>query len=116
MGLIRSILIRVFVDNIMIQRWWHCHQIKERSFKIDCRQFHICARCTGIVVGLVASPLLIPWRTSVFPWFIVFFSVLSADGITQLVGWRESTNTIRFSTGFIVAISSTSALLTLGGI
>jgi uncharacterized membrane protein len=116
MRLIKNALILVFVDSILIHKWWHCHRIRERSFSIDGRQFHICARCTGIVAGLMASPLFFPWRTSVLPWFILFFSVLCLDGITQFIGWRESTNTMRFGTGFLVAISGTSVLLTLGGI
>jgi hypothetical protein len=49
----------VFVDSIFLHRWWSCHRLPERSFSVAGRQFHICARCTGVVVGLVASPFLI---------------------------------------------------------
>jgi uncharacterized membrane protein len=91
----------VFVDSIFLHRWWSCHRLPERSFSVAGRQFHICARCTGVVVGLVASPFLIPLHQISGPAFFPLAGILCADALTQLCGFRKLTNVLRFSTGFL---------------
>ena len=93
-------LIRIFVDNLTLDKYWRCHQMPERSFFVRGRQFHLCARCTGILVGYCLSPifgLLIREKSIVF--FIVSTSIMALDGFTQLWKLRESTNFIRLLTG-----------------
>ena len=93
-------LIRIFVDNLTLDKYWRCHQMPERSFFVRGRQFHLCARCTGILVGYCLSPifwLLIREKSIVF--FIVSTSIIALDGFTQLWKLRESTNFIRLLTG-----------------
>ncbi|MBQ8692570.1 MAG: DUF2085 domain-containing protein [Synergistaceae bacterium] len=94
------ILIRLFVDNILLDKYWHCHQMGKRSFFVSGRQFHLCARCTGILVGYCLSPLL--WLLigqKIIIFFLVFLLTMAVDGFTQLAGWRESFNLLRFVTG-----------------
>ena len=112
---IRKTLIGVFVDASWPHRWWHCHRLPERSFSIDGRQFHVCARCTGLVVGFGCSWILVPVRHLV-PWVAAaFLLVLSADGLTQLIGWRSSNNALRLLTGLGVGATGLGAVLALCG-
>ncbi|MBD3342377.1 MAG: DUF2085 domain-containing protein [Candidatus Lokiarchaeota archaeon] len=83
-----------------------CHRIPERSFFFRGKQFPLCSRCTGIVLGywlypffifnLIRLPLLI---------LILLHLPLFLDGITQIFCSRESTNSLRFITGFFAGMS-----------
>jgi uncharacterized membrane protein len=79
-----------------------CHRRKDRTFWFFGLERVFCSRCLGIVVGgtvgilisllgfrfdaLLSLPLLVP---------------LIIDGVSQASGKRESTNLIRFVTGFL---------------
>ena len=86
-----------------------CHRRPERSFFLKGHQFPVCARCTGFYTGLV---VFLIWN-----WFfelnhdintiiisMILMIPVAIDGFTQYFGPRESTNTIRFITGFIGGI------------
>lgn len=77
-----------------------CHQIPQRTFFLLGLQLPVCARCTGIYLGGFAGSFFVrPQAPS--PWIlIVALLPMGIDGITQL-WYRESTNWIRFVTGFI---------------
>ena len=93
-------LIGLFVDNLTLDKYWRCHQLSERSFFIRGRQFHICARCTGILVGYIFSPILLFLNSkAVVIGFVICTAIMGVDGFTQLFGWRESVNILRFVTG-----------------
>jgi len=94
-----KLLIAVFVNNAFLPKLTGCHQISSRSFFVDKRQFHICSRCTGIVVGLAISPLILIF-TNKYEIFLISLSILTIDGVTQLLGFRSSNNSLRFFTGF----------------
>lgn len=110
-----KLVIRLFVDNVWLHKFWGCHRLPDRSFFVQGRQFHICARCTGLVVGLPCSLLLLPLREGLPYAFIPFASLLVADGLTQLAQWRVSNNGLRFFTGFGTAVTFIPSLLTIGG-
>jgi len=97
--LIRALLSRIFVDSAIWHRFWHCHRRPERSFSVSGRQFHICARCTGLVAGMVAAPIAAVCVAPTFVGLGIATAVLAVDGLTQFAGWRQSTNMIRFLTG-----------------
>ena len=97
---INRFLIFLFVDNVFLHKWWKCHQLGERSFFISGRQFHICARCTGIFIGYLISPFLTPWRSVTLYLFPIALFCIGIDGITQYFNWRMSNNMLRFVTGF----------------
>ena len=88
---------------------WVCHQLPERSFHIHGRPLPLCARCTGywsaLVAGILVNTLLqihsyLP-RAQLF-WVVVLFTIpMGLDGVTQLFGWRESNNPLRFLTGVL---------------
>lgn len=87
-----------------------CHGRVERSLALFDIPMPICARCTGIYLGLLAG-------LAAF-WFVRFVSAramrnvslvalmpLAIDGLTQLTGLRESTNPLRVATGLIAGLA-----------
>ncbi len=70
----------------------------------------ICARCTGIYLGLLAGLLafpLIPWlRERVMrPIALLAIVPLGLDGFSQLLGLRESVNPLRVATGIVAGLA-----------
>jgi uncharacterized membrane protein len=90
-----------------LTRYWHCHQLPERSFFVRGRQVPMCARCTGLLVGAVLFPLFEGQHIAVYVGLVSAFIV---DSLTQLYGLRESNNALRFALGLGFA-SSILALL-----
>ncbi|PKP54305.1 MAG: hypothetical protein CVT90_01980 [Candidatus Altiarchaeales archaeon HGW-Altiarchaeales-3] len=85
-----------------------CHQKPERSFFIYGHQLGVCARCTGIYIGMLILTLLYPLVRNINNnstpskyYLIASLIPIGLDGVTQLIGLRESTNEVRFITGFI---------------
>jgi uncharacterized membrane protein len=81
----------------------------ERSFFIKGHQFPVCARCTGFYSALVLYLILNlfyqhPYDLNMFFISIILLIPVTIDGFTQYFGKRESTNTLRFITGFIGGI------------
>jgi uncharacterized membrane protein len=70
----------------------------------------ICARCTGIYLGLlagVAAFRLIPVLRERVMRMVAFVAIvpLGLDGVTQLLGFRESVNPLRVTTGVIAGLA-----------
>jgi uncharacterized membrane protein len=104
---------RGFVDSTVLHRWWHCHRLPDRSFRLNGRQFHVCARCTGIIVGATLSPFFI-LLNQVAPAFLgVALVLVLGDAGSQLLGIRTSTNALRFTTGAALGLSALPALVNL---
>jgi uncharacterized membrane protein len=96
--------IRVFVDGVWLHRYWGCHRMPERCFFVQGRQFHVCARCTGLLIGLPLSLILLPIlflpiRAELPFVFLSFAAALVIDGLSQYYRMRTSTNSLRFITG-----------------
>ena len=100
-----SLVVRVFVDNVYLHKFIGCHRLSDRSFFVCNRQFHICARCTGLLVGLFLSVilLLLPARNYIALSFPVFFGIFLLDGLTQQFNLRKSNNSLRLFTGITTA-------------
>lgn len=79
-----------------------CHQRSDRSYFIRGRQIPVCARCLGILIGLVFAPVL---RVSLVAAIALVLPML-LDGGTQALGLRGSRNLLRFVTGVGFAIGS----------
>ena len=86
-----------------------CHRIPSRSLFVKGKQFPLCFRCMGILMGmLLGIPfiwLLLPSRTDnalLFASVLIF--PLLADGFTQKWNWRRSTNVLRLMTGVLCGI------------
>ncbi|MFA6268860.1 MAG: DUF2085 domain-containing protein [archaeon] len=85
-----------------------CHQLPERSFFIKGKQFPLCARCVGQLIGaivgfvLIGIEILIPATISG-----ILIVPLLIDGFSQLFGLRQSNNSLRFLTGILFGIGFT---------
>ena len=79
-----------------------CHCRSDRSFFFHGQQFPICARCTGELAGMLATPFL--WFLFGRPLISVCIGVmipLILDGSIQYFTKYESKNWLRFLTGFL---------------
>jgi uncharacterized membrane protein len=87
-----------------------CHGIPERCLYLWNVPMPICARCTAIYVGLIASIavfLIVPRIKERLARIIVFAAAvpMAIDGLTQLARLRVSTNPLRMETGLILGIA-----------
>lgn len=94
---------RQFVRWEKRMRFWggifRCHQLPNRSFFFHGRQFPLCARCSGILLGIVVSPLICAFAPENMYISLALIGLMVVDGLTQLKGWRESNNWLRLFTG-----------------
>ena len=87
-----------------------CHGRPERCLELFDVPMPICARCTGIYLGVIAGLFAY--------WLVRFISEkefkvialagiipLGIDGLTQLTGLRESTNELRIATGLVAGLA-----------
>lgn len=86
-----------------------CHRMPERTFKIKGHYFPVCSRCTGIYLSLFAYFIYAYFFYVDYSLSLVLLAILMViptfiDGFTQLLGFRESTNTLRFTTGLIAGL------------
>jgi uncharacterized membrane protein len=78
-----------------------CHQRYDRSFFMFSRQFPICARCTGVLIGEWSALILLIKGFSLPSQSIAALLLLmGCDWGVQALKIRESTNLRRFLTGF----------------
>ncbi|MFL6247679.1 MAG: DUF2085 domain-containing protein [Thermoanaerobaculia bacterium] len=87
-----------------------CHGRVERCLELFSTPMPICARCTGIYLGLIAGLLAFPfmrWLRERTMRVIAFIAIvpLGLDGVTQLLGFRESVNPLRVATGLIAGMA-----------
>ena len=87
-----------------------CHGIVERCLTLFGQPMPICARCTGIYLGMLAGLIaffLVPWVEEKFMRVasLVAVTPLAIDGLTQLAGLRESTNALRMGTGIAAGVA-----------
>lgn len=99
MNIFQKAVIKLFIDNPYLC-CYGCHRNPKRSFFINNRQFNVCARCTGILSGLLISMPLIFINVIYINYIFYLFILLNfLDGTTQLLKWRESNNNLRFILG-----------------
>lgn len=86
-----------------------CHRIPERTFKIRGHYFPVCARCTGLYIGIFfyffyACLFYVEHSINLTILGILLIIPTFIDGLTQLVMSRESNNIIRLFTGVLGGI------------
>ena len=84
--------------SVLLKKVFNCHQIPERSFFIRGRQFPLCARCTGILAGIILFPIFI--IIDIQPPFYLMLPLI-IDGSIQLFYCIMSNNLRRFLTGIL---------------
>lgn len=84
-----------------------CHRLPERSFFIKGRQFPICARCTGILVGYFGGLCYILINRNMnLGYEILLMIPIAVDGLGQFYGLWMSNNLRRFITGLLAGVST----------
>ena len=96
-----------------------CHQRKDRSFFIRGHQFPLCARCTGVLIGQIATTitLIVGIRLALviaIPLCISFSLVTFIDWYIQHRWNTESTNARRLFTGIMGGVGLTGIYFMVG--
>lgn len=82
-----------------------CHQKEDRCMHLLGEPLAACSRCTFIYIGILASSIAYPlagWpQKPRARYLFIAAAPLIIDGGTQLLGLRESTNTLRAITGLL---------------
>jgi uncharacterized membrane protein len=87
-----------------------CHGIPERCLYLWNVPMPICARCTAIYVGLLASIVvfqILPRMSERVARIVLYAAAvpMAIDGLTQLARLRVSTNNLRIETGLVLGIA-----------
>ena len=78
-----------------------CHQMSERSFFLKDKQFPVCARCTGALLGyILGTGIFLFYNIPVFFCICLCFPLL-IDWFLQRVNIVSSTNIRRLVTGVL---------------
>ena len=94
-----------------------CHRKPERSFFFRGKQFPVCARCTGMLIGYLAFPFFAFNLVAVSIWVALLMNTPAfIDGATQALEWRESNNKLRFITGLLSGIGQVGLIAIIGKI
>ena len=81
-----------------------CHQLAERSFFIKGRQFPVCARCTGALIGYIVGGILYFFiRINIFL-CLLFSLIMFVDWYLQYEDLVQSNNIRRVITGFLCGL------------
>lgn len=89
-----------------LQIFFGCHARPDRSFYFHGKQFPICARCTGELVGMLAGILVAVCFGIPSFWIVCLMMLpLVVDGFTQRLTAYESNNIRRLWTGILFGIA-----------
>ncbi len=89
-----------------LRLFFGCHARPDRSFYFRGKQFPICARCTGELVGMILCiPTLIFWGCPSFGIVLLLMVPLIIDGSVQKLTSYESGNIRRLITGILFGMA-----------
>lgn len=89
-----------------LRLFFGCHAKPERSFHLCGKQFPICARCTGELVGMITGiPITVIWGYPSFIFVLLMMLPLILDGFLQKLTTYESNNFLRLITGILFGIA-----------
>lgn len=99
-----AILLVITVADVVIKKpylalFFGCHQSSSRSISIGSKLLPLCARCTGIYLGILLFPaiMFIEWIPLYV--YLILGLPLIVDGLLQKRKGIQSTNPRRFLTG-----------------
>jgi uncharacterized membrane protein len=79
-----------------------CHRRADRCIRIFGHTSFLCARCTGLCIGVIPVLFFALSNTSIpIVWALIFILPLIVDSFTQIMGIRESNNLMRLITGIL---------------
>ena len=82
-----------------------CHQRADRSFFIKGKQFPLCARCTGMLIGYIAGiTIAVITKCEYRMYFLLFLTPMIVDGGIQHFFGIDSNNIRRLITGVLSGI------------
>jgi uncharacterized membrane protein len=87
-----------------------CHQRSDRSCSFRGRQVPLCCRCLGMIVGSAFAPLL---RVTSLATCGILLLPLLADGLTQMLGLRVSSNWLRMLTGMLFGVGTLNLFISI---
>lgn len=95
-----------FNNNLRLLSHFICHRRPDRTFHIKGHYFPVCTRCTGLYIGAFSYFIFVYFIYVEYTPLIAIMAILMIlptffDGLTQLMGIRESKNIIRFFSGLI---------------
>lgn len=102
--LLITLMFNVIFKRSYLAALYGCHCKKERSFKIVNKHVCLCARCTGIFIGMISFLLLTFFKFNL-NWLLVISLPLIIDGIYQKKSKVESNNIRRITTGILFGIA-----------
>lgn len=83
-----------------------CHARPDRSFFFRGKQFPICARCTGELIGMIAGiPIAVICGVPEFQFVVLLMIPMVFDGFLQLLTPYESGNIRRLLTGIVFGVA-----------
>lgn len=84
-----------------------CHRIPERTVPFFGLERYFCSRCIGIIIGMaLGTLLLLPGFRMGLITAVLFSIPIACDGVTQLLGFRDSNNPLRIATGFLFGLTA----------
>jgi uncharacterized membrane protein len=100
--LIPLVVMYILFDKQYLALFFGCHQKKERSYHLKDFYLPLCARCSGILIGIYLSILVFLFNFDVL-WILLLMLPLLIDGVIQRLSNYESKNLIRLFTGMLFA-------------
>lgn len=88
-----------------------CHRRADRSFFYKGKQFPVCARCTGEILGIVIGFVLWFIKPPTFIFSLCLLIPMIIDGFLQLLTSYESHNITRLITGTLFGIGFISVII-----
>lgn len=99
-----------YLSNKILRQYPFCHSRPDRSLSYHGRYFGLCARCTGMYTsGILTVLVVFVGSITIAPITSMMVGILllapgGIDGTTQLIGDRESTNSLRILTGLLLGV------------
>ena len=99
---------KVYRRLMLLGRISGCHQLPGRSFFVRSKQFPVCARCTGVLLGNIIAIIMAFIFLPHWLWFVLGCSLMFMDWLVQYIGILKSSNIRRLGTGIVGGYSLTS--------
>lgn len=102
--LILLTLLNLILNKPYLALFYGCHCKVERSFKYIYKYFFLCARCSGIYLGMISMAFLSFIKFN-YNYLLFLVIPLIIDGIIQKKTSYQSNNTKRVITGFLFGLA-----------